>query len=237
MKAETLKVWLKSRLDKHSVFKIFILRYAQKGLGLIMVRRDDLLIGPKERAIEAVHKGDKEKALASINALSEDFRPLHDRYVEWINLLLSYICKKNGEEAVNEAMEQLVVTIYRSRFEKMVGMRYEDLIKTLVSLHRQHYQILHIDEGDEKTVITIDECNVGGLLMKMGLDRKYDALTSKAYSWAFNREGVPYYCIHAAYFNKLFTELGIPVKVDWARQYDGEGKPTGKTCIYTVYRK
>ncbi len=202
-----------------------------------MGRRDDLLIGPKERAIEAIRKGDKEKALASVNELHEDFRPLHNRYLQWINFLLSYISKKNGEEAANEAMDQLNETIYRPIFEKMVGMSYEELLKTLASLHRRHYNQIHIDEEDDKTVITIDECNSGGLLMKMGLDRRYDALTTKAYNWSFNKEGVPYYCIHTAYFNKLFKELEIPVEASWDRQYDEKGKPTEKTCKYTVYRK
>ena len=202
-----------------------------------MNRGNDLLTGPKERAIAAVREGDKETALASIGELYDDFRPLHNRYVEWINFLLSYISKKNGEEAVSEALEQLVDTIYRPLFENMVGMSHEEILKAVISLHRQHYSVWHVDEEDTKTVIILDECNVGGRLMKTGMDRKLGSLTTRAHSWSFNKEGVPYYCVHAAYFNKLFKELGIPVEVNWARQYDENGEPTGKTCNYTVSRK
>lgn len=47
-----------------------------------MKRRDDLLQGPKDKAIEAIKKGNKEEAIRCAQELYEDFYPLHGRYGE-----------------------------------------------------------------------------------------------------------------------------------------------------------
>jgi len=51
-----------------------------------MIRRDDLLVGPKEKAIEAVKAGNKEEAIRYIQELYEEFRPLHDVIVSGLSL-------------------------------------------------------------------------------------------------------------------------------------------------------
>lgn len=42
-----------------------------------VIRRDDLVMGPREKAIAAVEAGDKEEALKQIEALHMLFKPLH----------------------------------------------------------------------------------------------------------------------------------------------------------------
>jgi len=201
-----------------------------------MKRRDDLLQGPKEKAIEALNQGKKAEALEYIHELSEEFRPIHDRYVEGINSLITFISEKLGEEAVAEAVQYWVEQTALGIFNQMKTLNYEQLVSALVGLHRKHYSGFHVEESDEKTVIVIPECNVGARLIKDGIVQQTGGLTKKAWNWSFNRSGVPYYCIHAHIFNNLFEKLGIPVVVEWEKQYDDEGKSTGETCRYIIHK-
>ena len=68
-----------------------------------MKRRYDLLIGPREKAIEAVKAGNKAEAIKYIEGLSLIFKPVHDRYIDWIEYLLEFVADRVGEEAVGEA--------------------------------------------------------------------------------------------------------------------------------------
>lgn len=199
-----------------------------------MKRRDDILQGPKEKAIEALNQDNKTEALKYINELYEEFRPLHDRYVEIINSLLTFISKKLGEEAIAEVSQYYVEQTATSMFIRMKTLNHEQLVSALVDLHRRHYSGFYVEENDEKTVITIPECNVGARLLKDGIAQQEGGLTKKAWHWSFNCSGVPYYCIHAHIFNNLFEKLGLPVEMEWGTQYDEEGKPTGESCRYII---
>jgi len=200
----------------------------------VMKRRDELLQGPKEKAIEAHNQGKRAETLKYIHELYEEFRPIHDRYVESINSLLTFISKKLGEEAVAEAAQYYVEQTATGIFARMKTLNHEQLVRALVDLHRKHYNHFYVEENDDKTVITIPECNVGARLLKDGIAQKEGGLTKKAWQWSFNRTGVPYYCIHAHVFNNLFKRLGLPVAVEWGRQYDDQGKTTGEPCRYII---
>ncbi len=200
-----------------------------------MKRRDDLLQGPKEKAVEALNQDEKTEALKYIHELYEEFRPLHDRYVEIVNSLLTFIGKKLGEEAVAEATQYYVGQTATSMFTRMKTLNHEQLVSALVDLHRKHYNGFYVEENDEKTVITVLECNVGARLLKDRIVTQQEGgLTKKAWHWSFNRAGVPYYCIHAHVFNNIFKRLGVPVVVEWGKQYDDKGKTTGEPCRYII---
>ncbi|MBP1724331.1 MAG: hypothetical protein H6Q44_2036, partial [Deltaproteobacteria bacterium] len=94
-----------------------------------MKRRDDLLKGPKEKALEAVRKGDKEGARRQIQELYEDFHPLHDRYSEWCSSLLTFIGEHLGEEAVLKATQRLMDEIYTERFNQLKNLDHPGLVE------------------------------------------------------------------------------------------------------------
>jgi len=199
-----------------------------------MKKRDDLLQGAKEKAIEALDRNDKKQTLQYINELYEEFRPIHDRYVESINSLLTFVSQRLGEEAVADAAWHYVEQTTSAMFARMKAFTHEQLVRTLADLHRKHYSQFHVEDDSDKTVITVVECNVGARLLKDGLAQREGGLTKKAWDWSFNRTGVPYYCIHAHVFNNLFQRLGIPIEVEWGRQYDDDGKATGEPCRYII---
>lgn len=208
-----------------------------------MKRRNDLLKGPKEKAIEAVKKGEREEAIRWINELYEDFHPLHDRYSEWCASLLTFIGKNLGEETVLKATQQLMSEIYTERFNQLKSLDHESLVKAFVRMHRSHYSQFHVEEYEEKTIITINGCGCGGRMMKEG---KYDntdrhpvmwGTTKKGYPWSFNKQGMPYYCIHSYVMNDIFRKVGIPIETKYGFQYDREGNPVDDPCTYTIYKK
>jgi hypothetical protein len=201
-----------------------------------MVRRNDLLVGPKEKAIEAVKAGNKEEAIKYIQELYEEFRPLHDRYGDWAQSLLSFIAKKLGEEAVEEALRQIVLDVYKDRWGKMKNMSHEEIVKMWCQLWKSHYSDFYVEEDEEKTVFVVSYCNSGGRIQKEGKAR--GRRTSKPYPWSFNQAGVSYYCCHEGVFNQMFKELGLDfIKFEYCNQFDDEGKPTGCPCKVIIYKK
>jgi hypothetical protein len=202
-----------------------------------MKKRDELLIGPKEKAEEALNKNEKAQALKHISELYEEFRPIHDRYVESINSLLTFVSQKLGEEAVAEAARHYVEQTTSGMFARMKTLNHEQLVRALADLHRKHYSRFYVEEDSDKTVITVAECNVGARLLKDGIAQREGGLTKKTWPWSFNSAGVPYYCLHAHVFNDLFQKLGVPVEITWGKQYDDEGKATGETCRYIIRKK
>jgi len=203
----------------------------------VVKRRDELLQGPREKAIAALNQNKKGPALKYIQELYEEFRPIHDRYVESINSLLTFVSQKLGEEAVAEAARHYVEQTTAGMFARMKTLNHEQLVKAFADLHRKHYSRFYVEENDDKTVITVAECNVGARLLKDGIAQREGGLTKKAWPWSFNSTGVPYYCLHAHVFNNLFRKLGIPVVVEWGKQYDDEGKATGEPCRYIIRKK
>ena len=120
-------------------------------------RRDDLLVGPKEKAIEAVKAGRKEEAIKYIEELYKIFKPLHDRYVDWIQFLLSFIADKLGEEVVEEALHGIVMSIYKDRFVNVYkNMSAEEIAKMWNLVHKSHYSDFYIEEDDEKVEVYIE---------------------------------------------------------------------------------
>jgi len=204
------------------------------GNSRVIKKRDELLQGPREKAIEALNQNAKAQTLKYINELYEEFRPIHDRYVESINSLLTFVSQRLGEKAVAEAARYYVEQTTTDMFTRMKTLNHEQLVRAFADLHRKHYSRFYVEENSDKTVITVAECNVGARLLKDGVAQREGGLTKKAWDWSFNRTGVPYYCIHAHVFNGLFQRLGVPVVVEWGKQYDDEGKATDEPCRYII---
>jgi hypothetical protein len=197
-------------------------------------RRDDLLTSPKERAIEAVKAGEKHQAIQAIEDLYEMFHPLHDRYGDWMVLLLSFIGEKLGEDAVEEAtrrgFNQMYNELFVNTFRKM---NPEEIARALCLVHKTHYSDHYVEEDEEKFVIVIRYCGSGGRMQK----HKIGGTTCKAYPWSYNQRDVNYYCCHESVFNLAFQELKFEkVRFEFGRQFDSEGKPTGEPCRYIVYK-
>lgn len=199
-------------------------------------QRDDLLVGPKEQAIEAINNGDKKEAIRYVEELSREFQPLHDRYVEWIQFLLGFIAERLGEERVEEALRGIVTEIYKDSWVSMFKkMSPEDIARMFCRVSKIHYSDFHIEEDEEKFVIIIPYCGSGGKIQKEG--KAAGRRTREPYPWSFSQAGVSYYCCHESVFNIMFRELGFNnIKFEYCNQFEDDGRATGNPCRLIIYK-
>jgi hypothetical protein len=204
--------------------------------GEYVKKRDEFVIGPKEKLIEAITSGKTKEALRGTTDLYESFRGMHDGFVNQISLLHAKLAEANGEEWLEGFTRNRLYQKWRSIFQTMKKMSPEQRVNMICDIHRPMYSEFHVEEDDEKFAVVVTACNNGGRLMRDGIAKQQNALTKKAYPWCFNRAGVPYYCIHAAIFNEIFKELGLTIEMQWGRQYDDQGKQIDEPCKYMIYK-
>jgi hypothetical protein len=192
-----------------------------------------------EKVIDAIKAGKKDEAISSVEELHGSFKPLHDRYCDMISLLLDYIGQSLGEKAAYDATNYFMYGIYPPVISKMKDLSHEQLIEAVCRMHRAHYTEFHIEDDDEKTTIAITGCSSGGgrfMRDKQPPQAQKGGVTKKAWPWSFNREGFPYYCIHAYPLTKIFQESGVPIEIQWGKQFDEEGRPIDEPCKYLIYK-
>jgi hypothetical protein len=201
-----------------------------------MRRRDNFIIGPKEKLIEAIKSGRTEKALGYANDLYEMFRGMHDGFINAISLMHGKLAEANGEEWLEGFTRDRTYPRWRPIFQTMKDRMPEERVHMICDIHRPMYSEFHVEEDDEKFVVVVTGCNNGGRLIRDGIAKHQNALTQKAYPWCFKKVGVPYYCIHAAVFNEIFQELDLKMELQWGKQYDDQGKRIDEPCKYIVFK-
>jgi hypothetical protein len=201
-----------------------------------MVRRDDFLIGPKEKAIEAIKEGKTNEALGYLNDVHEQSHKLHDAYSNHLSLLLGTLAETQGEEWYAVFDRKTVFELFRAKYARWQNMFPEQMVEDICISHRAHYSEFHVDEDDQKFVVNITGCNAGGRIVRDGVAIRQNAITKKAYPWSFNRAGFPYYCSHGYFLNELWKELGLKAELQWGRQYDDRGNKIDEPCKYIVYK-
>jgi hypothetical protein len=202
----------------------------------IVVRRDDFLVGPKEKAIEAIKAGKTQEALAYLNEVYEQFHPLHDAYSNDISLLEGTLAQTQGEKWYEAFERKKIFELLAPKYERYKGMSAEQKVGAICNSMRAHYSEFYVEEDDKKFAVKITGCGAGGRLVRDGIAKRQDAITKKAYPWSFDRVGFPYYCVHAHYLNELFEELGIKIKIEYGRQYDDQGNRIDEPCKYIIYK-
>lgn len=197
-----------------------------------VIRRDDLVMGPREKAIAAVEVGNKEEALKQIEALHMMFKPLHDRYCEWINYLFTFIAEHLGEDQVGVALKGTFDAVYGKLFAaggKMPQRSPEEMIAGMAQGHLVHHSDIYVEEDDEKFVLYVKHCGSGSTVQKSYTDK---GRTTKAYPWSGDKKGMCYYCAHEpCWMGGGFTDKEY---MTYENQFDENGQPTGKCCTYVV---
>ena len=201
-----------------------------------MKRRDDFLVGPREKAMEAIKAGKTKEALAYLNDVYEQFHALHDAYSNDISFLEGTLANTLGDKGYEAFERKKIFELLAPKYERYKGMSAEQKVGTICNSMRAHYSEFHVEENDEKFVVAMTGCGAGGRLVKDGVAKRQDAITKKAYPWSFDRVGFPYYCVHAYFLNELFKERGIKILIEYGRQYDDQGNKINEPCKYYVYK-
>jgi hypothetical protein len=87
---------------------------------------------------------------------------------------------------------------------------------------------VEVSEEDDHVELRFSPCGSGGRIRE---DPRF-GVTAEKYDWAWNKEGVCYYCVHCCVLQQLspIDNFGTPVRV-----IDPPTKP-GESCSWRVYR-
>lgn len=196
-----------------------------------------------------------------LSALAEDWRQLHDRYADLMAGVLALVARRFGEAALEDCYRDVLEPYVQERYTPF-DIRVNPYASTV---DRNLYLVLEAmrahmcgperdgslgyEEYDDRYVVSFDPCGSGGRSMRgdevEGTGSRVLApyefgVTTEKHDWAWNEEGICYYCAHCCFaLEKLPVERwGHPVRVvdppRWGGTADAES--TRKRCTWTVYK-
>jgi hypothetical protein len=153
-----------------------------------------------DRVVEAIEAGDRENAKKLARRMYNEFLSMHDLYRDWTVATLSFVGRRFGDQALEEAMEAGVKAWWLPNLDKLPAdaSALRARVKMFVAGLRAHLQPLSIVEDDDKIVIQMHPCGSGGRLVLEGKYEGPDAmLTIKGKQFlTYGRDSFPVYCAH-----------------------------------------
>jgi hypothetical protein len=214
-------------------------------------------LGNRIRAYRiSVADADREMA-----ALSEGWRKLHDRYADLMAGVLAFVAARFGEDALEDCYRAVLepyiqerympfdvrVNPYQSTVDRNLYLVLEAMRAHLCGPDRDGN--LDFEEHEDRFVVSFDPCGSGGRSMRGDelegtgsrvLEPYEFGVTQEKHDWAWNEEGICYYCAHCCFaLEKLPAERwGHPVRVVDPPRWGGAAgaESTQKKCSWTVYK-
>jgi hypothetical protein len=189
----------------------------------------ELTVSIFERLRQAIKKGDKEKALALTDEIDRNKHDFDESYRVWIDLLLTTIADKLGEEALYE--------IHRINGERALwprlGWIMDPILPPEEKIRRRAYTWTHwhgttldaIEEDEEKFTLRI-KCDSGGSIRMWPQYGK----TKKGHPWSWGEKDFCYYCAHCPIVFEIMAieKAGYPA---WLVNPEPEGR-----CVHYLYK-
>lgn len=196
-----------------------------------------------------------------LSALSGEWRMLHDRYADVMAGVLAYVAKRFGEASLEDCYRAVLEPYiqerympfdvrqhpYASTLPRNVYTVFEAMRAHLVGPRRDG--TIEFTEYDDRLVVEFDPCGSGGRQVRGDhiegtgsrvLEPYEFGVTRGQYDWAWNEEGVCYYCAHCCLtLEKLPVERwGHPVRVVEPPIWGGsaEAESSRRSCRWTVYK-
>lgn len=209
------------------------------------VERPELAASTLERCRAAIERGDRDEALRLTQAMHDEWRPLHDLYVEMSGLFCTYLRDRLGEAAVEDAWRFI-----GERLWKPILMQIREtgstalLVEVYAQFLRAHGHRFSVVEDDEKTTFILHFCASGGMLMR---DGKNEDSTRHALDIAVMKTPGPHtfgrplsaYCVHTPlWMDVMPREWGWDVfESSFGRQFDDDGRPVDEPCVTHIYKR
>jgi hypothetical protein len=184
--------------------------------------------------LEAIEAGDKEKAKELAQRMYREFNYLHDGYMFWVTGLQTYIYKKYGIDAVEEAEREAHTTEAKVVFTPPDKTDFRSRVEHLVSGLRGHLQPIRIVEDDEKVSITMQPCGSGErIIQKGGYDPKTGlARVKQPHCITWGIRDFPIYCVHCPVMEMLdFENSGNLNLVHFVNEPISHG-----SCQFVMYK-
>ena len=195
-----------------------------------------------------------------LDLLREHWRQLHDRYVDMISGLLTFVARRYGEARLEECYRYVLEPYIQERymaFDVRLHPYEETLFRNLyLSFEAMRGHLcgpgrrgdVEFEEHDDRYVLRFDPCGSGGRSSRgdpvEGTGSRVEppylfGVTADKHDWAWNEQGVCYYCAHCCLaLERLPAERwGHPVRVVDAPLYPREtAGDEPKKCQWTVYK-
>ncbi len=180
-------------------------------------RRLDWELDCLTRARTAVEQGDRDAALAAIDEIVAEERPIHDLYGDQTASFLTFIAERLGEEGVEDAWRYVAEDVWRPVLEQYAADRDSaGLAERFAAFLRSHRYRFQAWEDDERWSFEVQWCTSGERMLAEGKVRgeaggdvgdpaghhRFGA-TQAAYPWSFDHVGLPYYDVHAALWMRI----------------------------------
>jgi hypothetical protein len=181
---------------------------------------------------EAIDAGDAARAKQLLRFMVGDWQRNKDFSINWITQLLSFIGRRLGEPAVEEALRDLGDRYVRPRRGESPippRKRMEGVARGM----KANGADVELSEDDEKFILSF-RCGSGGMLIDEGAygpPKDYLMLREKG-PVTFGRDELPVYCAHCSVNNEMqpIEWEGAPATV--------QHPPTkaGERCVHHIYK-
>jgi hypothetical protein len=200
-------------------------------------------------------------ANTALDELSESWRRLHDRYADVMAGVLAYVARRFGEDSLEDCYRSVLepyiqerympfdtrVHPYEETLERNLYLTFEAMRAHLCGPERRG--TLDFEEHEDRVVVRFDPCGSGGRSMRGDeiegtgsrvLEPYEFGVTAEKHDWAWNQEGICYYCAHCCLtLEKLPVERwGHPVRVVDPPVWGGsaDAPETRRKCQWTIYK-
>ena len=182
---------------------------------------------------EAIDRGEAAAAKKLLHRMEADWLRNKDYSINWITSLLSFIGRRLGEDAVEEALRDFGDRFLRERRAGMASATPEQRYEGLLRAMKANGATVETSEDDEKYVAAF-QCGSGGKLIDDGAydaPRNYLTLREKG-PRTFGRDALPVYCAHCSVNNEMegIEQTGVPVTIEFPPEHAGE------PCVHHIYK-
>lgn len=203
---------------------------------------------------------DHDEAEEGVEQLREQWRQMHDRWVDLQWGLLTYIANRFGEDAIGDCYREVLTPYLNERYRPFdIRERpYEDTLdlNLYIALEAMHGHLcgpgrlgnIGLVEHDDRWVLSFSPCGSCGRGKIGCTDEKTPSrceapynfgITTKKHDWAWNEIGVSYYEAHLSFATDMWPieQWGAPVRVTDPPLYPDECTgPNPKPCMWTIYK-
>ena len=195
--------------------------------------RRELETPTRELVEAAIDRGDAETAKNLIAGMERDWLRNKDYSINWITSLLSFIGRKLGEEAVEEALRDFGARYLAERRAGYADVTPDQRLEGLVRAMKANGADVELTEDDERFVASF-RCGSGGKLIDDGAyaaPRDYLTLHGPT-PVTFGRPELPVYCAHCSVNNEIepIEQSGVPVTIEFPPEHPGE------RCVHHIYK-
>ncbi|MGH2728714.1 MAG: hypothetical protein ACRDKS_17220 [Actinomycetota bacterium] len=182
---------------------------------------------------EAIDAGDAAAAKKLLRSMVGDWQRNKDYSINWITSLLSFIGRRLGEDAVEEALRDFGKRYLRERRAGYAAVTSGKRLEGLVRAMKANGADVELNEDEDKYIASF-RCGSGGKLIDegaYGAPRDYLTLNGPS-PVTFGRETLPVYCAHCSINNEIepIEQTGVPVTIEFPPKRPGE------PCVHHVYK-